>query len=324
MRQFAVKWYQMSRILFLLMLMLCCFLTSCADKKETADGTRYLVYYLDEDQTGLASEETYCSDTAQDMVKTLTELFQKLQTDSTDGKYKRPIPQGLEVNNFQIKENQLSVYFTAAYNNISGLEEVLSRAAVVKTLCQVDGIDYVEFYIEDQPLMINGTAVGLMSADHFIMDMDDDKAEQSKQVTLYFADEEGHKLRPLSAKVTYNAAEPLAQMLVQKLIDGPASIPDVDTSHIISTIPSDTILNSTTIRDNICYVDLSREFTKMKADVSSDVVIYSIVNTLCELPNVNKVQFSIDGEPQDKYGEILNFHLPFERNLDLLLAGTDN
>ena len=167
MRQFAVKWYQMSRILFLLML--CCFLTSCADKKETADGTRYLVYYLDEDQTGLASEETYCSDVAQDMVKTLTELFQKLQTDSTDGKYKRPIPQGLEVNNFQIKENQLSVYFTAAYNNISGLEEVLSRAAVVKTLCQVDGIDYVEFYIEDQPLMINGTAVGLMSADHFMM-----------------------------------------------------------------------------------------------------------------------------------------------------------
>ena len=114
MRQFAVKWYQMSRILFLLMLMLCCFLTSCADKKETADGTRYLVYYLDEDQTGLASEETYCSDAAQDMVKTMTEKNKKLQTDSTDGKYKSPIPQGLEVNKYQIKENQLSVYFTAA------------------------------------------------------------------------------------------------------------------------------------------------------------------------------------------------------------------
>lgn len=40
----------------------------------------------------------------------------------------------------------------------------------------------------------------------------------------------------------------------------------------------------------------------MQADVSSGVVVYSIVNTLCELSDVNKVQFTIDGEQQEIYG----------------------
>lgn len=294
-------------------------LTACQTGEGTDGTVPYLVYYLDEEGTGLVGVEMQGIGDTQDMVKTLTELLGKLRTDGEDGKYTRPISQDLEVSDFQIKENQLSVYFTAAYNNKSGLDEILSRAAIVKTLCQVEGIDYVEFYVEDQPLILDGTAVGLMSADNFILDLDDGKAEQSKQMTLYFADEGGLALRSLSAEITYNAAEPLSQMLVRKLIEGPASIPGADTAHMIATIPKETVLNSITIRDNICYVDLGREFTRMMPNVSSDVVVYSIVNTLCELPNVNKVQFSIDGESREKYGETTNFQLPFERNLDLLM-----
>ena len=41
---------------------------------------------------------------------------------------------------------------------------------------------------------------------------------------------------------------------------------------------------------------------------------YSIVNTLCELPNVNRVQITVEGESQEKYGEMDGFHLVLERN----------
>lgn len=298
-------------------------LTACSGERKE-DGTSYQIYYLDEEGTGLTREEIMYQGSSQDIVNILTELLDKLSSENAGGHGKPPISVNMEVSDFQLKENQLSLYFTAAYQNVNGIDEVLARAAIVKTLCQVEGVDYVEFFIEDQPLMIQGDAVGLMSADSFILDLGDDQAEQSKQVTLYFADEGGHRLRSLSAQVTYNAARPLAQMLVQKLIDGPASVPGADTSHIIAALPSDTVLNSTTIRNNICYVDLSREFTRMLSNVSSDVVIYSVVNTLCELPNVNRVQFLIDGKPQDMYGETMNFYLPFERNLDLLMGGTSD
>lgn len=303
-------------------LVLLCLLTlgGCVGKDlAQEEGKNYDIYYLDSERCGLVSEPAYCPGNEGDMVGTIDELFEKLQTDGPDGQYNRPIPANLKVSDFQIKENQIAVYFSAAYNNISKLDEILCRAAIVKTLCQVDGIEYVEFYVEDQPLMVNGTAVGLMSEENFLMNLNE-TSEQTKQVTLYLADEGGEKLRTLSTQITYNAAEPLAYMLVQTLIDGPAMLKDVDTSHVIQTIPEDTALNSVTIRDNICYVDLSKDFTGMIPDVSSDVVIYSIVDTLCELSNVNKVQFSIDGEPVDKYGETLNFHLPFERNLDLVMG----
>lgn len=304
---------------FLLLFFMAFFLCSCSTDEKVKDENEYKIFYLDRDRTGLVSEPVYLSGADKDMVSIVSELLNKLQTDGSDENYNRPIPSTINITDFQIKENQIAIYFSVAYNNISRLEEIVSRAAIVKTLCQVDGIEYVEFYVEDQPLMINGTAVGLMSEESFLLNLNE-TTEQSKQVVLYLADAEGEKLRTISAQITYNAAEPLAYMIVQTLIDGPSSLTDVDVSQMIRTIPEDTTLNSATIRDNICYVDLSREFTEMIPEVSSDVIIYAIVNTLCELPNVNKVQFSIDGEPMDKYGDTLNFHLPFERNLDIVMG----
>ena len=52
--------------------------------------------------------------------------------------------------------------------------------------------------------------------------------------------------------------------------------------------------------------------------IQSEVVVYSIVNTLCELPNVNRVQITVEGESQEKYGEMDGFHLVLERKLDFV------
>ena len=73
----------------------------------------------------------------------------------------------------------MSISFSAAYYERSGVEETLSRAAIVETLCQLDEIHYVEFYVEDQPLMLSGNAVGPMSADDFVQNLDALGKEQS-------------------------------------------------------------------------------------------------------------------------------------------------
>jgi germination protein M len=43
-----------------------------------------------------------------------------------------------------------------------------------------------------------------------------------------------------------------------------------------------------------------------------------VVNTLTELPNVDKVQFSIDGQQATLYNDTINFGTVFERNLDIV------
>lgn len=73
-----------------------------------------------------------------------------------------------------------------------------------------------------------------------------------------------------------------------------------------------------TTKDGICYVNLDKSFLNQKDKVTSDVAIYSIVNSLVELSNVNKVQFSVDGDTNVNYRDNTSLAVPFERNLDIM------
>ena len=71
-------------------------------------------------------------------------------------------------------------------------------------------------------------------------------------------------------------------------------------------------------RDGICYVNLNETFLTQIYNVSADVAIYSIVNSLAELSTVNKVQISINGDTSGTYREKYSFSTVFVRNLDIV------
>ena len=291
-------------------------MTGCGEKTDK-QLMSYQVFYINSDGSGLTGKTYQLKDAKQDLVSVIKELIIRLQTPQEES-LKSPIDEGIQVVDYQIKENQLSVYFSAGYNNKSGLDEILSRAAIVKTLCQIQEIEYVEFYVEDQPLMLSGNAVGLMSQESFVDELNPQDQKQSKETVLYFANKQGNRLKKITTDITYNAVEPIARLLVEQLIAGVSSIQNIDETKLQSAVPSKTTLNNLTIRDNICYLDLSRDFEQQDPNVSSEVIVYSIVDTLCELPEVTKVQFSVDGEQKEKYGDLEGFNKPLERNVDLL------
>lgn len=291
-------------------------MTGCGEKTDK-QLMSYQIFYINSDGSGLTGKTYQLKDAKRDLVSVIKELIIRLQTPQEES-LKSPIDEGIQVVDYQIKENQLSVYFSAGYNNKSGLDEILSRAAIVKTLCQIQEIEYVEFYVEDQPLMLSGNAVGLMSQESFVDELNPQDQKQSKETVLYFANKQGNRLKKITTDITYNAAEPIARLLVEQLITGVSSIQNIDETKLQSAVPSKTTLNNLTIRDNICYLDLSRDFEQQDPNVSSEVIVYSIVDTLCELPEVTKVQFSVDGEQKEKYGDLEGFNKPLERNLDLL------
>lgn len=291
-------------------------MTGCGEKTDK-QLMSYQVFYINSDGSGLTGKTYQLKDAKQDLVSVIKELINRLQTPQEES-LKSPIDEGIQVVDYQIKGNQLSVYFSAGYNNKSGLDEILSRAAIVKTLCQIQEIEYVEFYVEDQPLMLSGNAVGLMSQESFVDELNPQDQKQSKETVLYFANKQGNRLKKITTDITYNAVEPIARLLVEQLIAGVSSIQNIDETKLQSAVPSKTTLNNLTIRDNICYLDLSKDFEQQDPNVSSEVIVYSIVDTLCELPEVTKVQFSVDGEQKEKYGDLEGFNKPLERNLDLL------
>ncbi|MBR6228408.1 MAG: GerMN domain-containing protein [Eubacterium sp.] len=299
------------------MLLLAMLISGCGENSDNS-GRVYKVYYLDNNNEKLIAEDYVVSAEAKGVVPVAEELIHALEKNGEKDRLNNPIEPDIEFDEMSFKDKQLSLFFTGAYYNKEGLTEVLSRAAIVKTMCQLKEVEKVEFFVEDQPLMVRGEGIGQMDESTFVDNLGNEGEPQSRMVKLYFSDSSGSKLVPVDTKVTYPAAEKLAKLLVECLIAGPEAVTDQDVSHLLRTVPKGTILNSVTIRDNICYLDFSREFAELLPNVTSDVIVYSIVDTLCELPSISRVQFTINSGVRERYGETTDFNKAMERNLDII------
>lgn len=236
---------------------------------------------------------------------------------------KNAVPDDVTIDNYVIsEEGSLSIYFNSSYGNYTGVPEILRRAAIVKTLCQVPGVEDVQFYVAGQPLTTsNMEAVGIMTASQFIDNTGGETSyKQNATLNMYFSDYKGTALVEVPVEITYDATIPLEQLAIEQLMKGPYSIEGINKKSVLPTIPAGTRLNNVTIKENTCYVDFSSDFLNKRKSVTSDVAIYSVVNTLVELPAINKVQFSIDGGQVLEYSDSVGFGEPFERNLDLVVS----
>jgi len=207
----------------------------------------------------------------------------------------------------------LTLRYNTDYTTQQTLVEVLRRAALVKTFCQLECITAVEFYIGTQPLLTSaGKPVGMLTADSFI-DSTGENTEfyQEARVSVYFANETGDSLVESNLMVTYDGTWSTERLILEQLMKGPVL------SDMQAVIPQETILNKVTVKDGICYVDFNEKFMEKRDSITTEVAIYSIVNSLTELSNVYKVQFLINGTVRKTYQNI-DFSSSFERNLEIV------
>jgi germination protein M len=90
-------------------------------------------------------------------------------------------------------------------------------------------------------------------------------------------------------------------------------------NSLIQLIPDGTKINSVSVEDGLAKVDFSKEFVenRFQSDTVDILLVYSIVNTLTEFPEVNSVSFYIDGEKLDVLG-MLDVKEPIFRRSDLI------
>ena len=106
------------------------------------------------------------------------------------------------------------------------------------------------------------------------------------------------------------------KLVVERLIDGPEN-GDSDESGY-ATIGSDTQILSVTTQDGVCYVNLNGGFLNRKGNVTPEVAVYSIVDSLTEIPGVNRVQISIEGNSDLNYMETISLSQPLEKNTEII------
>ena len=158
-----------------------------------------------------------------------------------------------------------------------------------------------------------GAPIGIMTADMFIDNAGDEiNSYERTRLKLYFADESGTALVETTEAVAYNSNISMEKLVCEHIISGPLS----GGSYPVTS--PDVRLMAVTTKDGVCYVNLSKEFLQKQGNLRDEVVLYSFVNSLTELPNVNKVQFMIDSETEISFGEHSYLNAPFERDLALV------
>ncbi len=130
------------------------------------------------------------------------------------------------------------------------------------------------------------------------------------EVNLYFSDSQAMYLVPEKRKILKTST--LARHIVNELIKGPVS-PD-----LYPTIPEGTSINEVYIADDIAYVDLSEEVFKNHPGGSSGelMTVYSMVNTLTEIPPIRSVQILVAGNERESLVGHVDISRPLLRDED--------
>lgn len=301
-----IRW----NILFVCFVLLVAEAAGCGNHQEEISD--YYIYYINKEQTktvavGYEPQET-------DTKKMIQEFLNVLFQDTKHPNCRRPAPKGVKLESWNLSDGQLFLYFNSTYEEMENIEEVLCRAAMVRTLIQVEGVECISFYIGDAPLVDKeGTPVGVMTAESFIENPGEQiNTIQTANITLYFSNQAGNGLVQEEQEIHYSSNISLEKLVMEQLLKGPQG------EEGRSAIPDGTKLLGVSVLDGVCFVNFSEGFLNQNYEIAEPVVIYSIVNSLAELSNVNKVQISINGDSNQVYREKMELSVMYERNLDYM------
>jgi germination protein M len=205
----------------------------------------------------------------------------------------------------------LKVHFNEEYETMDAVQEILCRLALVQTLTQVDGVDCLEFFVEDEPLLDSkGNEVGEMTTEDFVVNPGEQiNSIQHATIDLYFSNTAGDGLVLETQRVYYNSNVSLEKLVIEHLLAGP------QTSDAMASIPAETSLVNVSVADRICYVSLDDGFRTQNYNVQEPIVIYSLVDSLTALPNIDKVQISVNGDTSGVYRESYSLGTVYEEDL---------
>lgn len=297
-------------------LMLCLLAGGCSVEVQNDPNTQsvYYLYDISADETQLEKvaynpEET----TAEYMLK---DMMQQMNQKEDDVERISLLPDDVQMN-YSVEGEVLVVNFNSQYTQMSKAREILVRAGVVKTFLQVPGISAVRFTVENQDLTDSkGESVGEMTADTFAeFSGNEPDAYCSTTFTLYFTDKDGQNLVKEQRTVRYRRSIPKERIVLEQLMIGP-----MEKGHY-PTIPENTEILDVTIADRICYVAFDRVFSSYALDVSEKIPVYSVVNTLLDALEADKVQITVGASDKlDIFGQKMSLYRFYEKNDKLVVT----
>ncbi len=275
----------MKKAFFLLICLI--FITACSSNDTKSSLSCELFCTSSDDTVFINSEKTTL--TAETLPDAAKEAFGLLKTPKKK-RFKAAIPQNVALESAEFSDAVMRITLSSEYGRLSPAEHTVTNACITRTLCSIDGIEQVFISCEGMPSALYSPESFVIERPHVYY--------STQTINLYFADEDFDMLVCETATVSISENESDEFVAISNLILGPK------TRMARSAIPEGTALNDIYIDEGVCVIDLTREFVD-NADHTSEtaeaVTLFSIVNTMTELPLVNSVRFLIDGEAAEGF-----------------------
>ncbi|MBP3700349.1 MAG: GerMN domain-containing protein [Lachnospiraceae bacterium] len=346
-----------------LCLMLLTLPVGCSDENGTPmlEEGQYYTYYVNSSGTALVSR--IYEPEAQDTQGLIEELLEQCQTAPTDGDGRRAVPSNVVVSGPPVLEERIvNLYFDTTYTTMDKVTELLCKAALAKTITQMEEVDYIRIYVNGEVYKGNyfapstGEEAELPGTSNQMGEQDTPGSGNATgnnaslppiaspvtpEKTLWsgsdFLDNTGDDTNKyLQAELTLYFANAEGKALVaetrQVVYSSTLSMERVVLNQLIegpqsadltATLPKNLKIQGVSLRDSVCYVDFDATFLEEPVNVTDMVEIYSIVNSLTQLDNVLQVQITINGSADAVLRNNISLSGRFEKDLNLIYVSDD-
>lgn len=288
-------------------------LFGCSSKQEEEKG--YTVYYVN--ATGTRLMEVNYSPAAQTFDEMMEELLGELA--KSPAGYVSALPEEVSVTGYERGIDALRIDFSKEYYDLNNIDEVLLRAAIVKTFSQIPGVTKVMITVEKEQLKdAEGQPVPAMDANSFIDTKEGGiNSYQYAVLSLYFANREGSQVVREMRNLHYSSNMVLERVVVEQLINGP------ENSELKPVLGSNVKIEGVYIQKGICTINFDEEVNRTSSENPPDaeVALYAIVNSICETcDDISGVKFEIDGDSDVTFRGEVDLNQIFMMNNDIIEA----
>ncbi len=301
--------YMKKLISVMLALVLCTVCTACFNSAETKSIN---IYFKNAETNELSVNEIKYSG-SQNTVDMANFALGNLLSGPSDPKYVRTLPEDTNLLSLTVKDSVANVDFSEEFTSFTGIDELLARFSVVRTLCDIPGVSNVSITVKGEKLISNATGneVGTLSKKDIVLGVDVVDSVTTS-ITMYFATSSGTHLKAETRNVKTQNTISIEKTIMTELLKGPSSL------ELSSVIPAGVKVLNVETKDSVCYVNLSEEFVTKFSGGSGMLTVYSIVNSLCSLESVQSVQILIEGEKGAEFGNFV-FDEPIYPNKDIVV-----
>lgn len=266
-------------------------LSGCVRSRPTASGADSMAVwrvYTGRQAGDLLQAETLpLSGGTQAGVEEALALF--LTPARADG-LRRALPEGTELLSWTSQRGLVTLELSEEFLQAPAMERSAAAFAAVLTLCQLDEVDAVSITAGGETLFH-----GLDPEDVLLQDTDSDP--YTRRLRLYFASADGRWLTSEYHSLSLDEDSYLERYVMEELLRGP------NDTELRSAIPEGTELLSCRTEGGVCTVDLDGGFWENRPETAlgERLAIWSIVNSLTALSDVDSVQILYRGEAVDTY-----------------------